>query len=225
MSQKLYIFGDSFSAGFSFESNWTNNYVNWKGYTPQGFGEIVSEKLNLELINLAENASDNYSILQKFCDNVDNIKKNDLVIIGWSSPLRFRLVSNNLKNYDCAQITGLPNHTDWITILPNYDEFSTKKFDRTKISESTLIEILLNRDDIRYCNEVNSWIKLLNNVNKNIIHWTPFDQRLNCIFLNKFETIFHETNGELNDWHFSEKGHQQSADLFINKFKDKNKIL
>jgi len=225
MSQKLYIFGDSFSAGFSFESNWTNNYVNWKGYIPQGFGEIVSEKLNLELINLAENASDNYSILQKFCDNVDNIKKNDLVIIGWSSPLRFRLVSNNLKNNDWVQITGLPNHTDWITILPNYDEFSTKKFDRTKISESTLIEILLNRDDIRYCNEVNSWIKLLNNVNKNIIHWTPFDQRLNCMFLNKFETIFHETNGELNDWHFSEKGHQQSADIFIHKFKNKNKML
>ena len=208
MKQKLYIFGDSFSAGFSFESNWTNPYVNWKGYTPKGFGEIISQKLNLELINLAENASDNYSILQKFCDNVKNIKKNDLVIIGWSSPLRFRLVSN-----------------DWITILPNYDKFSTKEIDKTKISESTLIEILLNRDDIRYCNEVNSWIKLLNNLNKNIIHWTPFDQRLDCMFLSKFETIVTETNGELNDWHFSENGHLQLSDLFISKFKKKNKML
>jgi hypothetical protein len=208
MSQKLYIFGDSFSAGFSFESNWTNPYVNWKGYTPKGFGEIISQKLNLELINLAENASDNYSILQKFCDNVKNIKKNDLVIIGWSSPLRFRLVSN-----------------DWITILPNNDKFSTKEIDKTKISESTLIEILLNRDDIRYCNEVNSWIKLLNNLNKNIIHWTPFDQRLDCMFLSKFETIVTETNGELNDWHFSENGHLQLSDLFISKFKKKNKML
>ena len=42
MSQKLYIFGDSFSAGFSFESPWTNNYVNWKGYTPHGFGDSVN---------------------------------------------------------------------------------------------------------------------------------------------------------------------------------------
>ena len=208
MKQKLYIFGDSFSAGFSFQSNWTNNYVNWKGYTPKGFGEIISQKLNLELINLAENASDNYSILQKFCDNVKNIKKNDLVIIGWSSPLRFRLVSN-----------------DWITILPNYDKFSTKEIDKTKISESTLIEILLNRDDIRYCNEVNSWIKLLNNLDKNIIHWTPFDQRLDCMFLSKFENIVTETNGELNDWHFSENGHLQLSDLFISKFKKKNKML
>ena len=208
MSQKLYIFGDSFSAGFSFESNWTNPYVNWKGYSPKGFGEIISQKLNLELINLAENASDNYSILQKFCDNEKNIKKNDLVIIGWSSPLRFRLVSK-----------------DWITILPNYDKFSTKEIDKTKISESTLIEILLNRDDIRYCNEVNSWIKLLNNLDKNIIHWTSFDQRLDCMFLNKFETIVTETNGKLNDWHFSENGHKQLSDLFINKFKSKNKIL
>jgi hypothetical protein len=208
MSQKLYIFGDSFSAGFSFESNWTNNYVNWKGYTPKGFDEIISQKLNLELINLADNASDNYSILQKFCDNVKNIKKNDLVIIGWSSPLRFRLVSN-----------------DWITILPNYDKFSTKEIDKTKISESTLIEILLNRDDVRYCNEVNSWIKLLNNLDKNIIHWTPFDQRLDCMFLSKFETIVTETNGELNDWHFSENGHLQLSDLFISKFKKKNKML
>jgi hypothetical protein len=208
MKQKLYIFGDSFSAGFSFDSNWTNNYVNWKGYTPKGFGEIISQKLNLELINLADNASDNYSILQKFCDNVKNIKKNDLVIIGWSSPLRFRLVSD-----------------DWITILPNYDKFSTKEIDKTKISESTLIEILLNRDDIRYCNEVNSWIKLLNNLDKNIIHWTPFDQRLDCMFLSKFETIVTETNGDLNDWHFSENGNLQLSDLFINKFKNKNKML
>ena len=208
MKQKLYIFGDSFSAGFSFESNWTNNYVNWKGYTPKGFSEIISQKLNLELINLADNASDNYSILQKFCDNVKNIKKNDLVIIGWSSPLRFRLVSN-----------------DWITILPNYDKFSTKEIDKTKISESTLIEILLNRDDVRYCNEVNSWIKLLNNLDKNIIHWTPFDQRLDCMFLSKFETIVTETNGELNDWHFSENCHLQLSDLFISKFKKKNKML
>ena len=208
MSQNLYIFGDSFSAGFSFESNWTNNYVNWKGYTPQGFGEIVSQKLNLELINLSENASDNYSILQKFCDNEKSIKKNDFVIIGWSSPLRFRLVSK-----------------DWITILPNYDKFSTKEIDKTKISESTLIEILLNRDDVRYCNEVNSWIKLLNNLDKNIIQWTPFDQRLDCMFLSKFETIVTETNGKLNDWHFSENGHKQLSDLFINKFKSKNKIL
>jgi hypothetical protein len=208
MKKKLYIFGDSFSAGFAFESNWTNNYINWKSYTPKGFGEIISQNLNLELINLAENASDNYSILQKFCDNVKNIKKNDLVIIGWSSPLRFRLVSN-----------------DWITILPNYDKFSTKEIDKTKISESTLIEILLNRDDIRYCNEVNSWIKLLKNLDKNIIHWTPFDQRFDCMFLNKFETIFIETNGEINDWHFSENGHIQLSDLFINKFKNKNKIL
>ena len=208
MSQKLYIFGDSFSAGFSFASNWTNPYVNWKGYSPKGFGEIISQKLNLELINLSENASDNYSILQKFCDNEKNIKKNDLVIIGWSSPLRFRLVSK-----------------DWITILPNYDKFSTKEIDKTKISESTLIEILLNRDDVRYCNEVNSWIKLLNNLDKNIIHWTPFDQRLDCMFLNKFETIVTETNGKLNDWHFSENGHKQLSDLFINKFKSKNKIL
>jgi len=208
MSQKLYIFGGRFSAGFSFESNWTNNYVNWKGYTPKGFDEIISQKLNLELINLADNASDNYSILQKFCDNVKNIKKNDLIIIGWSSPLRFRLVSN-----------------DWITILPNYDKFSTKEIDKTKISESTLIEILLNRDDVRYCNEVNSWIKLLNNLDKNIIHWTPFDQRLDCMFLSKFETIVTETNGELNDWHFSENGHLQLSDLFISKFKKKNKML
>ena len=54
MSQKLYIFGDSFSAGFSFESNWTNNYVNWKGYTPDTFGDIISNKKTFLLIKALE---------------------------------------------------------------------------------------------------------------------------------------------------------------------------
>jgi hypothetical protein len=45
------------------------------------------------------------------------------------------------------------------------------------------------------------------------------------MFLNKFETIFTETNGELNDLHFSENGHIQLSDLFINKVKKKNKML
>jgi hypothetical protein len=45
------------------------------------------------------------------------------------------------------------------------------------------------------------------------------------MFLNKFETIFTETRGELNDWHFSENGHIQLSNLFINKFKNKNKNI
>jgi hypothetical protein len=45
------------------------------------------------------------------------------------------------------------------------------------------------------------------------------------MFLSKFETIVTETNGELNDWHFSENGHLQLSDLFISKFKKKNKML
>lgn len=200
----LWIFGDSFSANFQPTAlvDWRDKYINWKGYIPKVYGEIIAETFQLQLKNLSVGGNDNYTIFQTFCDNVEYIKNNDIVIIGWTSYCRFRLTDKN----------------NWQQILPTVD------FKIDGISKQTIDEIFINRESSgKYVDEINSWIKLINLYLKNnkVIHWNwdglSYDTKINGYHLNKFETIYKETNGVINDIHYSESGHKDLAEFFINK--------
>jgi hypothetical protein len=197
----LWTFGDSFTERYTDKYNWSQDYIKWKGYTPKVYGDIISDKLNIDLKNMAKVGSDNYTILERVCENVDKIKDDDLIIIGWSAPTRFRLVNQN--------------ETKWISIR----ESNKNEIDLfgKMISESTLQEILINRTALLYTNEVNNWIKLLNQTFKynKIIQWSPFIKNFNGIYLNEFNRIKNETNDELKDHHPSEMGHIELANRFV----------
>ena len=49
----LWTFGDSFTDFFyppdKSEIHWRQKYIKFKGYTPKVYGEIIAEKLNLNL--------------------------------------------------------------------------------------------------------------------------------------------------------------------------------
>ena len=54
MSNKLWIFGDSFSETFTqvsggFHLGWKKNYIKFLGHIPKVFGDIVAEELNVRL--------------------------------------------------------------------------------------------------------------------------------------------------------------------------------
>ncbi len=210
----IFIFGDSFSASYIPDplsnTDWRTNYVNWKGYTPKVYGEILADKLNMKLINNAVGGNDNYTIFETFCDNAEYIKNDDIVIIGWTSYFRFRLANKN----------------NWQQILPWY------KSEIEGISNQTIQEILLNRESSKkYVDEINSWIKLINLYLKNnkVIHWNwdglSYSTKINGYHLNKFETIYTETYGEIDDGHFSESGQLKLSDFFIDKILNPNKLL
>jgi len=205
---KLWIFGDSFSEPFdkTLYANWRKKYIEWKGYTPLYYGEIISKELNLLHINLSISGLDNYSILDNIINVIDKIDKNDIIIIGWSSIGRFRLVDTNNK---------------FKSILSN-------KFNKiSNISQNTIDEIIINRLSSTYINELNNYIKLLNFTFKEnkIIHWSPFSKYREGLNLSlsshlyKTETIDEETNGEINDLHFSEKTHKILSKEFIDIIK------
>lgn len=207
----LWTFGDSLTEGYSEYDDWSRLYIEWKKYKPKVYGEILSEKLNLKLQNLGKGGLDNYTIFQIFCDVSNKIKEDDLVIFGWSSPLRFRLATANNK---------------WNTYIPNFEK---NYVNITTINHLTIKEILVNRESYLYCEEVNSWIKLINNYLKNtkIVHWTHFDQRLRALCIKKIETIAQETNNKIYDNHFSENGHFELSEKLFNLIKSKtpNKLL
>jgi hypothetical protein len=197
----LWTFGDSFTEGYTDRYQWSRDYIKWKGYVPKVYGDIISDKLNIVLKNMAISGSDNYTILERVCENVDKIKDDDLIIIGWSSPIRFRLVDQS--------------ETKWISLRElNYNSIDC--FGKM-ISQSTFQEILINRTALLYTNEVNNWIKLLNQTFKynKIIHWSPFIKNLNGIYLNKFNRIRRETNEEVGDYHYSETGNIELANRLI----------
>jgi hypothetical protein len=210
---KLWVFGDSFSEPFSKAKRllWKTEYIQWKGYTPKCYGEIISEKYNLLHLNIAIGGTDNYTILDSIIDVLTSIATGDIIIIGWTNTSRFRVINNN---------------NSFNTIRPS----SFKKLSgvsQTNLSESTLIELLVNRDSLRYIDELNNYIKLINFSfpNNKIIHWSPFSQDengLNTMLTSstKYETISEETNGLVNDYHYGENGHLEIAKNIINAIDD-----
>jgi S-adenosylmethionine:tRNA-ribosyltransferase-isomerase (queuine synthetase) len=207
MKNTLWIFGDSTSDELTPKNlndnfDFRTKYYNYKGFTPKVFGQIISETLNLDYKNNSGQGFCNDSIFQSICDVSDQIKKEDILIINWTSITRFRMISKiNV----------------WTQIVPNFN-VDIKLFNN--ISNNTINEILINRDNDLYVNDVNSKIKLIKNAYKDniIINWTPFTHKFDVeknFNFNNFETIFKETSGEINDYHFSENGHLKLTDYLL----------
>jgi hypothetical protein len=209
----IWIFGESHSALIRKEFDWCRNYILWKGYEPNTFGEIISKKLNFNLQNLAIHGGDNYSIFESFCKNINNIKDGDWLIFGWASLCRYRLGTENKH---------------WASIAP----MDTNKYILEKlkyVTQDVLDSISLNRSNVQslLVNEVEIWMNLIKKVmyNTNIVFWTPsLDEFINTedkhIGVEKYniEQIMEETNQVIYDGHYSENGHVDLANIIMNKF-------
>ena len=67
------MFGDSFSVPFKRIEN-EHPYVPYKGYCPKIFSNILSEELNLNLVDMSNGGCSNYSILHTYIKNIDKIE-------------------------------------------------------------------------------------------------------------------------------------------------------
>jgi hypothetical protein len=209
----IWIFGDSFSTPFGdktvFES-WSKNYINHKGYIPKTFGDIISEQLGTEVKHISRGGIGNDYIFEIIYENTPFINKDDIVIIGWSSLLRFRLVNCNNR---------------WIDMVPNSNFESVLKT-LPNISQNTLDEMFINRSLNLYENEL---IKRRNFINwlfrdNILIQWTPFYEQFKFISgFNGINTIIKETNGEIDDGHYSEMGHMELSKKFMDLILNKDK--
>lgn len=204
---KLWTFGDSFTEGYNPFYEWSEKYIEWKGYKPKVYGEIIAEELGYELVNRGLGGSSNQTILERICDSIDKIKSDDLVIVGWSSPIRIRLVDK---------------WGNWQHIHPATID---KIIKIGEVSPESISEILENRYHLKYCQEVDSWVKLINkSLNENqIIHWKYHIEKINVHTITEKENIYKETDGLINDGHYSENGQKEVANELIKIFKSGNK--
>ena len=80
----LWVFGDSFSVPFK-KIEKECPYVHYKGYCPKIYSELLSEKLEYNLIDMSVGGCSNYSLFHKFIDCMEKIKPNDILIKATTS--------------------------------------------------------------------------------------------------------------------------------------------
>jgi hypothetical protein len=207
---KIWVFGDSYSTEFK-DGEWGERYIKYLGREPKIFIQYLSEELNLEYVNHSVGGADNYEIFERFCKYSPLINEDDIVIFGWSSIPRFRLVTIDDR---------------WVPIVPHHNNFLG---DFNDISEQTVNEILANRMSKKYAEEVNSWITLINIQKFKSIHWTPFQHYDGVDFkpirILKPETITQTTNGDMVDGHFSDVGQKQLSKIILNLIRNHGTLL
>ena len=198
---KLWVFGDSFSIPFN-KYPW---YCEFKGYTPMTYYEIVANRYDMDVECHGIGGADNRSILDSIIPYLEQIKKNDLIIIGWTDWFRIRIVGDN------GQWERLnPSHLNQPTI--NLKNFSNK----------TIKELIINRESIKYIQEMNDLIKLIKfTFRDNIVIdwcWIDEDNVLNCSIphIGRQVTIKEETNDLIGDYHWGEEGHINLSKAIIN---------
>jgi len=201
----LHTFGCSFTSFFVEGRKEYKDYMDFRGGTfPKIWPELLSEKMGVNLSNNGVGGSSNYDIFQSFCDNLVNIKKDDIVIIGWSFKERFRLVNEDLDLF-------IKVDAGFKVILPD-------------VSKNTINEMLVNRTNKKWCEEVHSWEKVIKKLSEligfKLFIWSldgtfPEHNGLTQLFGDiGVETIYKETNGLIYDFHFGERGHKVQADYF-----------
>jgi len=123
---KLWIFGDNASAIFGKTKERRFKYYKEyrNGIFPKTWSELLSKELGYDLRNMAVSGQSNYDIFDMFCKCIDQIQKDDIVIIGWGYVQRFRLVDkstnsfvtirqNQLKNKSVFTKLHLPEEIHW----------------------------------------------------------------------------------------------------------------
>lgn len=214
--KNLWVFGDSFSVPFKKIEN-DHPYIPYKGYCPKIYSNIISEELDLNLMDMSIGGCSNQSILHYFIKNIDKIKSDDIVIFGWTQPIRFRIASKHNNFYDVI-----------IAVAPNMKEFIDMSID-------SLNEFTINRSKYSiFWDELIDYVNIINKSLKTkfVYHWTwvsPTDEIDSNVYekqfydllfpFKKYKSVKEETNGDIDDFHYGELGHNQLANDLLDEIK------
>jgi len=214
---KIWVFGDSFSEPYEKQGDTLSEFVKWKGYATKSYYDYIAEEFNFDTKIFAKGGSSNRTILSQFISNVDSIDSNDIIIIGWSSINRFRILKNN----------------EFFDFVPTFTEKEISPIE--ELSIECLYQVAINRvkNDFFY-SELLEYMKLIKKLfpNNITIFWTwcgidnpnkisdEYKESLTFFDgLNEQEKIIEETGGLIKDHHYSENGHKELSKIFLSKLK------
>jgi hypothetical protein len=194
----IYVFGDSFSEDTKKEtkSSYIDRYFKYKGREVKFYTDLLSENLNQPIKNFSRGGMCNDFMFLEFMKNYKDIRSNDIVIFGWSNIQRFLMPNNGL----------------WFSNLHGFK----------KLSQETQDEITIMRSDPLFVQRQLEIIDFINNCLSDgitTIHWTwstiPHKHSL---------SIYSETNGEIDDSHYSEDGHLDLYQKILSQLKFTNRV-
>jgi len=238
---RLHLFGDSYTQGHLLDTTFPP-YKEWREYRgtdlPLPWSDILSIKLNMNVLNNAVAGMSNPEIFNTICEKSHEFGFGDIVIVNWTFNHRFRWVTwdDDLFEY-------------------RWRRFSLSKTDGRYIDENVREAIASNRIHQIQIDEIYSYQKLLleyASVKKfHLFFWSADVDIINCLpnkellndkyILNdeivkipplnihhdKVRTLFdvikkhggktieEETNFTIHDGgHMGESGHQVQANLF-----------
>jgi hypothetical protein len=122
----LHLFGDSFTQGHLLDTFFPR-YKEWRefrgGNLPLCWGDLLSNKLGMKMVNRAEAGMSNTEIFQTLCQHSDKFEKGDIVIVNWSYPQRFRWAyyHEDKKLYQWRRLSTNPENGEHISELTRQD--------------------------------------------------------------------------------------------------------
>jgi hypothetical protein len=194
----IYVFGDSFSEDTTKEtkSSYIDRYFEYKGKKVKFYTELLSEKFNQPIKNFSRGGMCNDFIFLEFMKNYKDIKSNDIVIFGWANIQRFLIPNNGL----------------WFSNLHGFK----------KLTQNAQDEIRILRSDPLFTQRQLEIIDFINNCLSDditTIHWTwstiPHKNSL---------SIYTETNGLIDDSHYSEEGHLDLYKKILFQLESTNRV-
>lgn len=164
LKPKLYVFGDSHTQSFeshqSANSEWAVGYIKHLGYCPKNYPDIISDYYEIEVINMGQGGTSNYTIFDNFIESYHLIEPKDIVIFGWTSEGRFRIAN---------EVNGFVDVIPFNPHPPQNDDVPKKVTDT----------ISYNKVNYNiWWKEIHNFIKIAKGLlpnNKNILSWTWVD--------------------------------------------------
>lgn len=216
----LWAFGDSMTFGHGCNeycvSDTKIDYLKYKKDGDDIWVNHLSRLLNCEIRNLGKNGVSNDYIFDTILDNFDNIKQDDIVVINTTLYGRMDVpigdsLCNVLSSYEGAKNiiknSEDENELEKIESVINFQyHFSNHQFykERHKNRFNFLKNRFINDKKIRF-----------------FFMWSLEDDDG---LYRSFQTIKDHTNGNVDDTHFSFKGHLDFAHYILSTMDDKKLI-
>ena len=212
----LWLFGDSFTAGYGAEKNSKYSLKYGPGKT---FDILLGEYFNLNVNNFGIPGCSNATILSTLLSNLVYIKPGDFVVIGNTSPLR-DLVPNKegTKLIDQKLFDSTP-----------YPDSLAYKNDRLeKILREYCIEFkkeYLYLWNSHFNSNILNIFKYLNTENITCLLWNYSVWSEEETLGMRFENIKEHTDGYIYDLHWSFNGHKEVFEWIKNGIESEKKFI
>jgi len=216
---RVWTFGDSFTFGHGCRPEGPNSeyYYKYKTESDAVWPDLFGEMLGMEVKNFGKCGASNDFIIDSVIENWDNFRERDYVIIGITYHNRFDVPLRDPHSLK-QKLTSI--FWDWDKFV--FDDIRSQYTLEERKCIINFQYYFSNNElyKIRYLKRLNFLNKLLKERNINSFLWdVDFYQHTS-----RFEKIADATNGEIEDYHFSFKGHKDFANILYKKIVSQNLI-